>query len=144
MTIVFVSHKLEEVMALCDVVTVLRDGKLMETRPRAELTKDQIITLMIGRSAFDEWRGLLPVDGDRPVLELRNLRSAMFDGISLTLYKGEILGLYGLVGSGTHRAGKDDHRGIPVRARLPLCAGEARQDPVHGGESPPIPHRLRD
>ena len=99
-TIVFVSHKLEEVMALCDVVTVLRDGKLMETRPRTELTKDQIITLMIGRSAFDDWRGLLPVDGNTPVLELRNLRSAMFNGISLTLYKGEILGLYGLVGSG--------------------------------------------
>ena len=49
-TIVFVSHKLEEVMALCDVVTVLRDGRLIGTHPRDELTKDAIITMMIGRS----------------------------------------------------------------------------------------------
>ena len=99
-TIVFVSHKLEEVMALCDVVTVLRDGKLMGTRPRAELTKDQIISMMIGRTTFDEFRGFLPVDYTRPVLEVRGLKSELFDGIDLTLWQGEILGLYGLVGSG--------------------------------------------
>jgi ribose transport system ATP-binding protein len=99
-TIVFVSHKLEEVMALCDVVTVLRDGKLMGTRSRAELTKDQIIAMMIGRTTFEEFRGLLPVDYTCPVLEVRGLRSELFDGIDLTLWQGEILGLYGLVGSG--------------------------------------------
>lgn len=99
-TIVFVSHKLEEVMALCDVVTVLRDGKLIGTRPRAELSREQIITMMIGRSTMEEWRGLLPVDRETPVLEVRNLSSSLFKGLSLTLYKGEILGLYGLVGSG--------------------------------------------
>jgi ribose transport system ATP-binding protein len=99
-SIVFVSHKLEEVMALCDVVTVLRDGRLMGTRPRVELTKDQIITMMIGRSAISEWRGLLEADREKPVLEVRNLRSAFFDGLSFTLNQGEILGLYGLVGSG--------------------------------------------
>ncbi len=99
-TIVFVSHKLEEVMALCDQVTVLRDGKLMGTRPRAELSKDQIIAMMIGRTTFDEFRGLLPVDRGRPVLEVRELRSELFDGLELTLWQGEILGLYGLVGSG--------------------------------------------
>ncbi len=99
-TIVFVSHKLEEVMALCDVVTVLRDGKLMGTRSRAELSKDQIITMMIGRTTFDQFRGLLPVDRDRPVLQVRGLASELFDGIDLTLWQGEILGLYGLVGSG--------------------------------------------
>ncbi len=99
-TIVFVSHKLEEVMALCDVVTVLRDGRLIGTRPRDELTKDAIINMMIGRSTSEEWRGLLEVDRTRPVLEVRELRSELFDGLSLTLCRGEILGLYGLVGSG--------------------------------------------
>jgi ribose transport system ATP-binding protein len=99
-TIVFVSHKLEEVMVLCDVVTVLRDGKLMGTRPRAKLTKDQIITMMIGRSTSSRWRGLLSVKRETPVLEVRNLNSELFDGVSFSLYEGEILGLYGLVGSG--------------------------------------------
>jgi ribose transport system ATP-binding protein len=99
-TIVFVSHKLEEVMALCDVVTVLRDGKLIGTQPRETLTKEQIITMMIGRSTFSGWRGLLDVDRSKPVLEVRGLKSGLFHGLDLTLYKGEILGLYGLVGSG--------------------------------------------
>ncbi len=99
-TIVFVSHRLEEVMVLCDVVTVLRDGKVIGTRPRSELSREQIITMMIGRSTIERWRGLLPVDREKPVLEVRNLRSALFNGVSLALYQGEILGLYGLVGSG--------------------------------------------
>jgi ribose transport system ATP-binding protein len=99
-TIVFVSHKLEEVMALCDVVTVLRDGKLIGTQPRSALTRERIITMMIGRSTIEKWRGLLSVDGQKPVLEVRNLRSDLFKDLSLTLYQGEILGLYGLVGSG--------------------------------------------
>ena len=99
-TIVFVSHKLEEVMALCDVVTVLRDGKLIGTRQRSDLTREQIITMMIGRSAVERWRGLLPVDREKPVLEVRNLTSGLFRNLSLKLYQGEILGLYGLVGSG--------------------------------------------
>jgi ribose transport system ATP-binding protein len=88
------------VMALCDVVTVLRDGKLMGTRPRSELTKDQIISMMIGRTTFDEFRGFLPVDYTCPVLEVQGLKSDLFGGIDLTLWQGEILGLYGLVGSG--------------------------------------------
>jgi ribose transport system ATP-binding protein len=98
--IVFVTHKLEEVMVLCDVVTVLRDGRLIGTLPRAELTKDQIISMMIGRSTSSQWRGLLDVDGTIPVLEVEGVKSDLFDGVDLRLYKGEILGLYGLVGSG--------------------------------------------
>jgi ribose transport system ATP-binding protein len=99
-TIVFVTHKLEEVMALCDMVTVLRDGKLIGTAPRSELTRQQIITMMIGRGSIEKWRGVLPVRKDQPVLEVRGLKSGLFNEISLTLYQGEILGLYGLVGSG--------------------------------------------
>jgi ribose transport system ATP-binding protein len=56
--------------------------------------------MMIGRGTFDRWRGLLPVKPDTPVLELRGLSSDLFTDIKLTLYQGEILGLYGLVGSG--------------------------------------------
>jgi ribose transport system ATP-binding protein len=99
-TVVFVTHKLEEVMALCDVVTVLRDGRLIGTRPRAELSQEAIIAMMIGRSTSSRWRGTLPADPATPVLELEGLQSELFQGLDLRLCQGEILGLYGLVGSG--------------------------------------------
>lgn len=99
-TIVFVSHKLDEVLELCDKITVLRDGKWIATRECANLTKEEIIEMMIGRKTISTWRGLLNIDKTKPVLEVRHLRSDFFEDISLTLYKGEILGLYGLVGSG--------------------------------------------
>lgn len=98
--IVFVSHKLEEVKALCDVLTVLRDGRVIGTRPTSEVDRQDIITMMIGRKTKDEFRSFLNVKLDEPVLEVRNLSSSLFDGINLTLHRGEILGLYGLVGSG--------------------------------------------
>ncbi len=98
--IVFVTHKLEEVLALCDVVTVLRDGRLIATRPRAELDRGAIVEMMIGRAMVDVHRGFLPVREGGPVLEVRGLRSEFFDGLDLQLRPGEILGLYGLVGSG--------------------------------------------
>ncbi len=98
--VVFVSHKLEEVLELCDVVTVLRDGKLIGTRPRSELDRNAIVEMMIGRAMVDAHRGCLPVREGGPVLEIRGLRSEFFDGLDLVLRPGEILGLYGLVGSG--------------------------------------------
>ena len=115
-TIVFVTHKLEEVMALCDVVTVLRDGRHIDTLPRESLTTDSIITMMIGRSAVSGWRGLLPVDRSCPVLEVRDLHSGLFHGLSFTLFKGEILGFYGLVGSGRTELAKTiigEYRSVP-------------------------------
>ena len=98
--IVFVSHRLEEVLELCDIVTVLRDGRLIGTRPRRELDRDAIVEMMIGRSMRDAHRGFLPVREGTPVLEVRKLKSEFFDGLDLALRPGEILGLYGLVGSG--------------------------------------------
>jgi len=115
--IVFVSHKLEEVLEICDVVTVLRDGKLIGTRPRAGLERGQIVEMMIGRSMVDYWRGFLPTPG-QPVLEVRGLQSDFFTGIDLHLRKGEILGLYGLVGSGRTEFAKT------LIGELPHSAGE--------------------
>jgi ribose transport system ATP-binding protein len=98
--IVFVSHKLEEVLEICDVVTVLRDGRCVGTRAVEGLLRENIVNMMIGRNPRDEWRGYLKSDRSAPVFELQNLTSKLFKNISLKLYKGEILGLYGLVGSG--------------------------------------------
>jgi ribose transport system ATP-binding protein len=100
--ILFISHKLEEIFALCDRVTVLRDGRLVALdADLATLDRDRLVTYMIGR--VEESADLPPkaVDQTRPVLEARGLSTG--NGTreaSFALYPGEVLGLYGLVGAG--------------------------------------------
>ncbi len=99
--IVFVSHKLEEVLDIADVVTVLRDGMLVGSSPTSELTRDAIVTMMLGRSAVSESLGTLDIRQDEVVLEARGIaQPGRFDGLGFQLHAGEILGFYGLVGSG--------------------------------------------
>ena len=99
--IVFVSHKLEEVLQIADRVSVLRDGRFVGTRPTGELTKDAIVTMMLGRSAVDRSLGTLDIKADTIVLEARGITQPdRFDGLAFQLHAGEILGFYGLVGSG--------------------------------------------
>jgi ribose transport system ATP-binding protein len=100
-TVIFVSHKLEEVLAVADQVSVLRDGALIGTRPIAGLTKDQIVQMMIGRDARTLGLGTLDVKAGQPVLEARDISQAnRFEELNFALHRGEILGFYGLVGSG--------------------------------------------
>jgi rhamnose transport system ATP-binding protein len=98
--IVFVSHRLEEVTAVADTVTVLRDGGHVATRPAAELSHGEIVRLMVGRSLD----ALFPKEeaeiGD-VVLRAEGLaRRGVFSGVSFELRRGEIAGLAGFVGSG--------------------------------------------
>lgn len=101
-TILFVSHKLEEVFDLCTHVTVLRDGRnACESRPLTGMTRADVVRLMIGR---DERAFAAPSMGLRsgpPALELRGVATSLgHRDISLQAHTGEILGLYGLVGAG--------------------------------------------
>jgi ribose transport system ATP-binding protein len=101
-SMLFVSHKLEEVQEICDRVTVLRDGRnACESRPLAGLGRQDIVRLMIGRSEqIPHWR---PRDraSSPPVLELKGLATPYgHREVDLTVRKGEIVGLYGLVGAG--------------------------------------------
>ncbi len=99
-SIIFISHRLEEVFEIADRVTVLRDGRLVDSRPIAELTTEQIIRMMVGREVTE--------DADRPshrqpevVLEVEDLSAPeAIQGISFRLHRGEILGVAGLVGAG--------------------------------------------
>jgi ribose transport system ATP-binding protein len=129
-TVVFVSHKLEEVLDIADRVSVLRDGHFVGTNPTTALTKDSIVTMMLGRDARDVWLGTLDIDPSRVVLEARGIRQpGRFDGLDFQLHAGEILGFYGLVGSGrTELAqiliGEDQDfdgevriEGVPVRVK---------------------------
>ncbi|MCX5145027.1 sugar ABC transporter ATP-binding protein [Streptomyces sp. NBC_00338] len=101
--VVFVSHKLEEVFAICDTVTVLRDGRsVLESSPLAGHTHDDVVGLMVGRAHSATEMEPRTVDASAPpVLSLDRLATA--DGhedISLDVRPGEIVGLYGLVGAG--------------------------------------------
>ncbi len=99
--IIYISHRLEEISAIADRVTVLRDGMTIDTRPAAQVDRAELIRMMVGReiSAIYPKRDV-PI-GD-VVLETRALCSAAagIRDVSLTVRSGEILGLAGLVGSG--------------------------------------------
>jgi rhamnose transport system ATP-binding protein len=100
--IVYISHRLEEVLTLADRVTVLRDGESVATRKRGELNQAVLIQLMIGRELSTIFPKRESRSGaDDIALELRRVSSrAGVHDVSLTLRRGEILGLAGLVGSG--------------------------------------------
>ena len=99
-TIIFISHRLEEVQALCDRVTIFRDGEKVATDSIANLSNDDIIRLMIGRPLKEYMHKQGTKIGD-VALRVSNLSSpGKFSDISLTVRKGEIVGLGGLVGAG--------------------------------------------
>ncbi len=99
--IVYISHRLGEVFALGDRITVLRDGRKIASVLPAETTPDQLVTLMVGRPVDTTYtRASRPVPG-KVALEVTNLSGPSgFSDINLTVRAGEIVGLCGLVGSG--------------------------------------------
>jgi len=98
--VVFVSHRLDEVFALCDRITVMRDGATVGTAPTAELTEAKVIKLMVGREISELYPKQPAKLGD-VVLRVDNLGLAgQFADINFELRSGEILALAGLVGAG--------------------------------------------
>ncbi len=99
-SIIYISHFLEEVQALSDRYTVLRDGRSVATGRTADTTMDAIAQLMVGRSV-DELYTRTPRTPGQPVLEVKDLAGPLKPvSASLTLRRGEVLGLAGLVGAG--------------------------------------------
>ena len=98
--IVYVSHRMPEIFALADRVTVLRDGHHVATRPVCDVDEPSLVSMMVGRPIDRLYPAKQGQDGDT-ILELRNIAYRnVVRGISLKLRRGEILGLAGLVGSG--------------------------------------------
>ncbi len=98
--VVFISHRLNEIFEIADMVTVLRDGKMVGCLNRSEMTESVIINLMVGREINDIF-AKLPSDISEPILEVKNLSTKGFlKDINFSLKKGEILGFAGLVGAG--------------------------------------------
>ncbi len=99
-TIIFISHRLEEVFVIADRVTVLRDGQLIGVVPISEVGMDQVVRMMVGRD-LGEMYPKEEVPRREMILQVKGLsRGDELKGIDLELYKGEILGIAGLMGAG--------------------------------------------
>ena len=100
-TMVYISHKMDEIKRIADDITIMRDGTYVGTWPAADMTTDQIIAKMIGRELTNVYPDKVNSPGD-VIMEVKNLSSIhtkSFQNVSFTLRKGEILGFGGLVGA---------------------------------------------
>jgi ribose transport system ATP-binding protein len=99
-TVIYISHRLDEIFEIGDYVTVLRDGQHIETRALADV-KDRmdLIRMMLGKVVMEGYKPN-PVDYNTKILEVDSLCNSKLKKVSFDIYKGEIVGIYGLVGAG--------------------------------------------
>jgi ABC-type sugar transport system ATPase subunit len=128
MSIIFISHRLNEVLAISDTLSVLRNGRWVATRPARELQPEDIVNFMVGHEIKDLFPKV-PVPLGETLLSLRGLSGNGFQDISFNLRRGEILGIGGLIGAGRSellrglfgvnpiRAGKAELEGNPLLIR---------------------------
>ena len=98
-TIIYISHRLDEVFDLCDNVSVLRDGRHINTLPIHEVTRQGLINMMVGREMGQEYPKAVGNIGDT-ILEVKNLNCGILKDISFQVKAGEVFGISGLVGAG--------------------------------------------
>ena len=99
-TVIYISHRLDEIFEIGDYVTVLRDGKHIDTKPLSEVNgRAELIKMMIGRTVFEQYTPKENANTD-VVLQVQNLSNHKLQDISFNVHAGEIVGFYGLVGAG--------------------------------------------
>jgi ABC-type sugar transport system ATPase subunit len=105
--VVYISHKLAEIFAIADRITVLRDGVRLSSRPVDQWNENDLVREMVGRSLSEFFPRSHRHPQARPILEVINLtHDPHFADISFTVHRGEVLGIYGLIGSGRSRLAK--------------------------------------
>ena len=98
--IIYISHRMEEIFKICDKITVLKDGHSIKTLNVSETNEDELVKLMVGRAVSDMY-SINHYVTEEPMMEIKGLcRKGVFEDINFTLHRGEVLGLFGLVGSG--------------------------------------------
>lgn len=123
--VIYVSHKIEEVLRIADRISALRDGEYRGTIPKSEASVDKVIQMMVGRELRQEVHRLRQsagkVDG-KPRLEVRGLSGKRFQDVSFEIHEGEIVGFAGLVGAGRSEVAR------AIFGADPVTAGEIRLD----------------
>ena len=99
-SLVYISHRMEEIFAICDRITVMRDGKTVDTKRIPDTHFDEVVQKMVGRELEDRFPSREPHAGNK-VLEIKGLtKKGLFEDIHFTVREGEIVGVAGLMGAG--------------------------------------------
>ncbi|HUW41836.1 MAG TPA: sugar ABC transporter ATP-binding protein [Rectinemataceae bacterium] len=98
-SIIYISHKLDEIFEFCDNVSVMRDGRVIDTKPKSEYTRNELIMQMVGREIENEYPER-PQRVGEVLMEVHSINTRKLHDVSFSLRKGEILGFVGLVGAG--------------------------------------------
>ncbi|SUB76437.1 Galactose/methyl galactoside import ATP-binding protein MglA [Phocoenobacter uteri] len=99
--IIFISHKLDEVFTVADEITVIRDGQYVGTKDVKDVTKDELISMMVGRDMSEMFQREELPPSDEVVLEIKDFcRKGHYQNVNFKVHKGEIFGIAGLVGAG--------------------------------------------
>ncbi|PKM49328.1 MAG: D-xylose ABC transporter ATP-binding protein [Firmicutes bacterium HGW-Firmicutes-7] len=123
--ILYISHRMDEIFEISDRLTVFRDGKYIATKNIEETDYDDVVSMMVGRNVTH----LYPerhYDESKVVLELKNIKSKGIQDVNLQLHKGEILGIAGLLGSGTIELSKIIYGALPMYSGKILIDGEEK------------------
>jgi general nucleoside transport system ATP-binding protein len=131
-TIIFISHKLNEVLACCDAITVLRQGRVVGSLPRSEATEQKLVALIVGSKAFDSraYARKPPQIGAHSAVELRGVQALddrgreALRGVDLTIQPGEIVGVAGVSGNGQKELGEIIQGVRPLTSGTLLLGGE--------------------
>ncbi|AOG60908.1 ribose ABC transporter ATP-binding protein [Spiroplasma helicoides] len=97
--ILYISHRLEEIPIICDLITIIRDGEFIGEYKVGELSENDLIAKMVGREIEDKFPKKTTCINEKVIFSVKNITSSFLKNISFNLYEGEILGFAGLVGS---------------------------------------------
>lgn len=122
-SIVYISHRLKEIFEICDMATIMRDGKLIHEDKVDCLSEELIIEMMVGRK-LEEQFPRVNTEISEVALEIRNLSNQYVEDISFVLRKGEILGIAGLMGSGRTELAKTIYGAIPAEKGEVIMNGQ--------------------
>jgi ribose transport system ATP-binding protein len=123
-TILFVSHRLDEVIDSCDKATVLRDGRLAGTLHRDQITESRLIELIAGRALEQAFPSMPAAASDEIALEAKDVVGGPLKGVNFQLHRGEVLGIAGLLGSGRSELLKMAFGAYPIRSGSFLFEGK--------------------
>ncbi|MFJ5760458.1 sugar ABC transporter ATP-binding protein [Neobacillus sp. NPDC093182] len=99
-SIIYISHKMDEIFKIADEITILRDGCFVDSKQAADLNQDMLISLMVGRELKNVYQ-TKTAKSESVFIEVKNLtRKGSFENITFTVHKGEVMGIAGLVGAG--------------------------------------------
>lgn len=137
-SIVYISHRMEEIFALCDRITVLRDGEYIDTRNIKDITMDDVVQMMIGRTIGERFpQRNLEIGSE--VLRVENLsHKSLFRNVNFTVHAGEVLGVSGLMGAGRTEIMQAIFGNLPiVEGKIYVNGTEVKihntRDAIHAG-----------